>query len=92
MKFLDNIKKNQSLMRFIETTQSHMVTAEIGNSSVVVAYYLLLSLFPLLIAVGNVLPYLRIDPNSELRYFDSTFRGVAFCFRFSSILECQSKY
>lgn len=56
MKFLDNIKKNQSLMRFIETTQSHMVTAEIGNSSVVVAYYLLLSLFPLLIAVGNVLP------------------------------------
>lgn len=61
MKFLDNIKKNQSLMRFIETTQSHMVTAEIGNSSVVVAYYLLLSLFPLLIAVGNVLPYLRID-------------------------------
>lgn len=37
MKFLDNIKKNQSLMRFIETTQSHMVTAEIGNSSVVVA-------------------------------------------------------
>ena len=68
MKFLDNIKKNQSLMRFIETTQSHMVTAEIGNSSVVVAYYLLLSLFPLLIAVGNVLPYLRIGPNSVLPY------------------------
>ena len=68
MKLLDNIKKNQSLMRFIETTQSHMVTAEIGNSSVVVAYYLLLSLFPLLIAVGNVLPYLRIDPNSVLPY------------------------
>lgn len=61
-------QKNQSLMRFIETTQSHMVTAEIGNSSVVVAYYLLLSLFPLLIAVGNVLPYLRIDPNSVLPY------------------------
>ena len=32
MKLLDNIKKNQSLMRFIETTQSHMVTAEIGNT------------------------------------------------------------
>ena len=29
---------------------------------------LLLSLFPLLIAVGNVLPYLRIDPNSVLPY------------------------
>ena len=34
----------------------------------VVACYLLLSLFPLLIAVGNVLPYLRIDPNSVLPY------------------------
>ena len=69
-------QKNQSLMRFIETTQSHMVTAEIGNSSVVVAYYLLLSLFPLLIAVGNVLPYLRIDPNSVLPYIAGPFRKM----------------
>lgn len=68
MKFLDKIKKNANLMRFIETTQTHMVTAEIGNSSVVVAYYLLLSLFPLLIAVGNILPYLRINPNDVLPY------------------------
>jgi membrane protein len=68
MKFFNKLKKNDNLMRFIETTQTHMVNAEIGNSSVVVAYYLLLSLFPLLIAVGNILPYLRIDPNTVLPY------------------------
>ncbi|OJG55300.1 YihY family inner membrane protein [Enterococcus haemoperoxidus] len=55
-------------MRFIETTQHRMIDSEIGNTSVVVAYYLLLSLFPLLIAVGNLLPYLHIDPNEVLPY------------------------
>ncbi|MFK4567187.1 YihY/virulence factor BrkB family protein [Enterococcus sp. UD-01] len=68
MKLVDKVKNNESLMRFIETTQRRMVDSEIGNTSVVVAYYLLLSLFPLLIAVGNILPYLHIDPNAVLPY------------------------
>ncbi|WP_321385670.1 YihY/virulence factor BrkB family protein [uncultured Enterococcus sp.] len=68
MEMLDKLKNNQKLHRFIQTTQDRMIDSEIGNTSVVVAYYLLLSLFPLLIAVGNVLPYLRIDPNSVLPY------------------------
>ncbi|MBM7688909.1 ribonuclease BN [Enterococcus ureilyticus] len=68
MKLVDKVKKNENLMRFIETTQHRMVDSEIGNTSVVVAYYLLLSLFPLLIAVGNLLPYLHIDPNEVLPY------------------------
>lgn len=65
---LDKLKNNQKLTRFIQTTQDRMVDSEIGNTSVVVAYYLLLSLFPLLIAVGNLLPYLHIDPNNVLPY------------------------
>lgn len=68
MKLVDKIKSNERLMRFIETTQTRMVESEISNTSVVVAYYLLLSLFPLLIAVGNILPYLRINPNDVLPY------------------------
>ncbi|GGC99069.1 YihY/virulence factor BrkB family protein [Enterococcus wangshanyuanii] len=68
MKLVDKVKNNENLMRFIETTQRRMVDSEIGNTSVVVAYYLLLSLFPLLIAVGNILPYLHIDPNEVLPY------------------------
>lgn len=68
MKLVDKVKRNEKLMRFIETTQHRMIDSEIGNTSVVVAYYLLLSLFPLLIAVGNLLPYLHIDPNEVLPY------------------------
>ncbi|MBO0473539.1 membrane protein [Enterococcus sp. DIV0840] len=68
MKLVDKVKSNEKLMRFIETTQNRMIDSEIGNTSVVVAYYLLLSLFPLLIAVGNLLPYLHIDPNEVLPY------------------------
>lgn len=68
MKLVDKVKSNEKLMRFIETTQNRMIDSEIGNTSVVVAYYLLLSLFPLLIAVGNILPYLHIDPNDVLPY------------------------
>ncbi|ALS03181.1 ribonuclease BN [Enterococcus silesiacus] len=68
MKLMDKVKSNEKLMRFIETTQHRMIDSEIGNTSVVVAYYLLLSLFPLLIAVGNILPYLHIDPNDVLPY------------------------
>nr|WP_236671965.1 YihY/virulence factor BrkB family protein [Enterococcus sp. BWB1-3] len=65
---LDKLKNNENLNRFIQTTQERIVNSEMGNTSVVVAYYLLLSLFPLLIAVGNLLPYLQINPNSVLPY------------------------
>ncbi|MHC5229581.1 YihY/virulence factor BrkB family protein [Enterococcus sp. LJL99] len=68
MKLVDKIKSNERLKRFIETTQTRMIESEISNTSVVVAYYLLLSLFPLLIAVGNILPYLRINPDEVLPY------------------------
>lgn len=45
-----------------------MKEAELSSSAVVVAYYLLLSLFPLLITVGNILPYLNLNPDTVLPY------------------------
>lgn len=70
MGWLDKLKKNTNLMRFIETTQKRITESEMSNYSVVVAYYLLLSLFPLLIAVGNLLPFLKINPNDVLPYIE----------------------
>ena len=67
MKIVDKVKSNQKLMRFIETTQNRITDSEMGTTSVVVAYYLLLSLFPLMIALGNLLPYLSIDPTTMSR-------------------------
>ncbi|WP_245334349.1 YihY/virulence factor BrkB family protein [Lactococcus raffinolactis] len=36
-------------------------SAEMNLSSIAVAYYLLLSLFPVLMIVGNILPFLHLD-------------------------------
>ena len=55
-------------MRFIETTQKRITDSEMSTTSVVVAYYLLLSLFPLIIAFGNILPFLHIDQETVLTY------------------------
>ncbi|MGM0215596.1 YihY/virulence factor BrkB family protein [Enterococcus sp. AZ109] len=65
---LEKFKSNEKLMRLIETVQTHVQETEIGDRSVVVAYYLLLSFFPLLIVIGNLLPYLSITPETVLPY------------------------
>lgn len=68
MKLRTKSKYVESLKRGFYTFKYRMLKTDIANTSVVVAYYLLLSLFPLLIAVGNILPYLHINPNSVLPY------------------------
>mgnify|MGYP001050102143 CR=1 FL=1 len=65
---LEKIKSNKKLMRLIDSVQTHVKETEIGDRSVVVAYYLLLSFFPLLIVIGNLLPYLSVTPETVLPY------------------------
>lgn len=52
----------------INIIKKQIQNADISNTAIVMAYYFLLSLFPLLIALGNTLPYFRIDPNVVLPY------------------------
>lgn len=54
--------------RFIKIVISHFQSAEIDLSSIAVAYYLLLTLFPLLVLVGNIFPYLNIDTADLLAF------------------------
>jgi membrane protein len=44
--------------------------SEMNLSSIAVAYYLLLSLFPLLMVLGNLLPYLNLDIPEILKFLD----------------------
>ncbi|MDR0297083.1 MAG: YihY/virulence factor BrkB family protein [Streptococcaceae bacterium] len=55
------------VLTFIDLFKS----AEMTLSSIAVAYYLLLSLFPLLLIVGNALPYLHINANSVLAFLSA---------------------
>lgn len=68
MNGLKKFRTNKEVKRFIQTVQTRVTDSELSTSSIVVAYYLLLSLFPLLIAVGNLLPFLQINPNTVLPY------------------------
>lgn len=43
-------------------------SAEMNLSSIAVAYYLLLSLFPVLMIVGNILPFLHLDTDIILNF------------------------
>ncbi|PLS36759.1 YihY/virulence factor BrkB family protein [Carnobacterium maltaromaticum] len=58
-------------LRFFETIQRKYQEAEVTNSSVVIAYYLLLSFFPIVIIIGNLLPLLNLDINTILPYFST---------------------
>ena len=80
MNWLRKIRQNEELKTLLTISKQRFSDAELGNSSVVVAYYLLLSLFPLLIAVGNLLPFFQIDPNSILPYLKNVMPGEIYTF------------
>lgn len=65
---LNKIRKNEDFQRLIYTVRKRVVDAEIGISSSAIAYYLLFSIFPIIIAIGNILPYLNIDTQTVLFY------------------------
>lgn len=54
----------ESFKIFIDTFQQ----AEVNIYAIVITYYLLLSFFPLLIALGNILPYLNLNDQNVLPY------------------------
>ena len=54
----------ESFKLFVDTFQQ----AEVNIYAIVITYYLLLSFFPLLIALGNVLPYLNLNDQNVLPY------------------------
>lgn len=61
---LTKIQENQFLTFFVE----HYKASEMDLSSIAVAYYLLLTLFPFTVLLANIFPYLQIDI-SELLVF-----------------------
>lgn len=58
-------------IKWVTVLKERFLQADITASSVMIAYYLLLSLFPLSIAVGNILPFLRLSPERVLPYIDT---------------------
>ena len=62
----EKIPRKDKLIRFIKIAQSNWERATVNQSAAEMAYFLLLSLFPVLLVVANIIPLLPIDPNEVL--------------------------
>ena len=69
----------------------HYRSAEIDISTIAVAYYLILTVFPLIVIAANVFPYLNIDTTDLLKFMNEhlldTFRTVVGSCLFDGILD-----
>lgn len=74
------VSNQKSFSRFFNILKERVKISEFTTYSIVVAYYLLLSLFPLLITVGNILPFLSIDPDSVLPYIQEIIPSTIYRF------------
>lgn len=63
-KIIEKLQASQFVQNFLEYYKS----SEMDLSSIAVAYYLILTIFPFLILLANLFPYLHID-TSELLSF-----------------------
>lgn len=60
-----------AIKNFAMIFKERFLEANVTTYSVAVAFYMLLSLFPLVMSIGGLLPYLRIDPESLVPYMDA---------------------
>lgn len=63
--------KKQSIKGMIQVLKIKYKEAEVSNSGAIIAYYFLLSFFPLLIVIGNLLPLLQLDTDSIYPYLEN---------------------
>ncbi|MCA9766405.1 MAG: YihY/virulence factor BrkB family protein [Carnobacterium sp.] len=65
-----HMSKKKEIKNFLCIFRKKYQEAEITNSGAIIAYYFLLSLFPLLIVIGNLLPLLNLSPETVYPYLD----------------------
>ena len=66
-----NQTKNR-ITEFFQLLSKYISQGEINQTSIIIAYYVLLSIFPIIIIIGNVLPLLNIDTEPIARYLELT--------------------
>lgn len=66
--FSQDISFAQKLKLFILSIGKYIKQGDISNSSKVIVYYILLSLFPLVILIGNLLPLLQLNVDNVMEY------------------------
>lgn len=65
-KIEEKIPNKDKLVRFIQIAKSNWERATVTQSAAEMAYFLLLSLFPILLVVANIIPLLPFNPEEVL--------------------------
>ncbi|MBC9825895.1 YihY/virulence factor BrkB family protein [Carnobacterium inhibens] len=65
------IKIKGILINFFKILVKKYREAEVWNSGAIIAYYFLLSVFPIIVIIGNILPYLHLDMYEIVPYIEN---------------------
>lgn len=71
---------NKKFLTMLAILIKRVKETDVMNTAVVVAYYLLLSLFPILIVIGNLLPLIGIHAATTLPYLEMIFPKTIYTF------------
>ena len=58
------------LIKFFKILVKKYREAEVWNSGAIIAYYFLLSVFPIIVVIGSLLPYLHLDISEIVPYIE----------------------
>lgn len=78
--------------RFFKGVSQAISDGEITQHSIIIAYYVLFSIFPIIIIVGNVLPLLKIDTKPISEYLNLIFPSQVSAFLMPLITSLLSKH
>lgn len=67
---LDLATTKKRLARFSELFQKNFKRANVSSTAIVIAYYTLVTIFPMVIFIGNILPLLRLEVDAVLPYLE----------------------
>lgn len=66
--FKQSLSPWQKVSQIIQQISTRYTDSQAARESKVMTYYMVLSIFPLLIFIGNVLPFLRLNPDLIMEY------------------------
>lgn len=73
-------QQSSKIKQFLAVFLHHFQMAQISASAAVLAYYTLLSIFPAILVVGNLLPMVGMDANTVLTYLQTAVPESVFSF------------
>lgn len=65
---------NKGVRTFFLSAASRFNQANVSNEAIVISYYALLAIIPLMIFIGNLLPLLHLKASTVLAYIEWQFR------------------